>query len=152
MDSMSTVLWRALLLAWVEELATWRTTNLTCRLSIIAGALVIDEPPQQWEHALAVGERRQFTGELIKLRAVHAQEAVRVVQRLHRNLGHPTTEQLLLILESRGASHQVIQAARDFKCVACQRYRKPKLLRRSLLRRTSTSRCKLTSYGSRTRR
>ena len=94
--------------------------------SIIAGALLIDEPPQLWEHALAVGERRQFTGELIKLRSEHAQEAVRVVQRLHRNLGHPTTtEQLLLILESRGASHQVIQAARDFKCVSCQRYRKP---------------------------
>ena len=93
--------------------------------SVIAGALVIDENPQQWEHALAVGDRRQLTGELIKLRAVHAQEAVRVVQRLHRNLGHPTTEQLLLLLESRGASHQVLQAARDFRCVACQRYRKP---------------------------
>ena len=88
--------------------------------SIIAGALLIDEKPQQWEHALAVGERRQLTGEMIKLRAVHAQETVRVVQRLHRNLGHPSTEQLLLLLESRGASHQVLQAARDFKCVACQ--------------------------------
>ena len=93
--------------------------------AIIAGALMIDEKPQLWEHALAVGERRQLTGELIKLRAVHAQEAVRVVQRLHRNLGHPSTEQLLLLLESRGASDQVLQAARDFKCVACQRYRKP---------------------------
>ena len=39
--------------------------------SVIAGALVIDEKPQQWEHKLAVGERRQLTGELIKLRAVH---------------------------------------------------------------------------------
>ena len=77
------------------------------------------------EHALAVGERRQLTGELIKLRAVHSHEAIRMVQRLHRNLGHPTTEQLLLLLESRGASHQVLQAARDFKCVSCQRYRKP---------------------------
>jgi len=93
--------------------------------AIIAGALMIDEKPQLWEHALAVGERRQLTGELIKLRVVHAQEAVRVVQRLHRNLGHPSTEQLLLLLESRGASDQVLQAARDFKCVACQRYRKP---------------------------
>ena len=93
--------------------------------TVIAGALVIDEKPQQWEHALAVGDRRQLTGELIKLRAEHAQEAVRVVQRLHRNLGHPTTEQLLLLLESRGASHQVLQAARDYQCVSCQRYRKP---------------------------
>lgn len=73
----------------------------------------------------AVGERRQLTGELIKLRAVHAQEAVRVVQRLHRNLGHPTTEQLLLLLQSRGASDQVLQAARDYTCISCQRYRKP---------------------------
>ena len=93
--------------------------------AIIAGALLIDEPPQQWEHALAVGERRQLTGELIKLRTAHSQEAIRVVQRLHRNLGHPTTEQLLLLLESRGASHQVLQAARDYKCVSCQRYRRP---------------------------
>ena len=93
--------------------------------SVIAGALVIDEKPQQWEYALAVGDRRQLTGKLIKLRAVHAQSAVRVVQRLHRNLGHPTTEQFLLLLESRGASHQVPQAARDFTCVSCQRYRKP---------------------------
>ena len=93
--------------------------------TVIAGALVIDEKPQQWEHALAVGDRRQLTGQLIKLRVEHAQEAVRVVQRLHRNLGHPSTEQLLLLLESRGASHQVLQAARDFQCVSCQRYRRP---------------------------
>ena len=93
--------------------------------SIIAGAVMLDEKPQLWEHALAVGERRQLTGELIKLRATHAQEAVRVVQRLHRNLGHPTTEQLLLLLESRGASDQVLQAARDYTCISCQRYRKP---------------------------
>ena len=93
--------------------------------TVIAGVLVIDEKPQQWEHALAVGDRRQLTGQLIKLRVEHAQEAVRVVQRLHRNLGHPSTEQLLLLLESRGASHQVLQAARDFQCVSCQRYRRP---------------------------
>ena len=93
--------------------------------SIIAGAILVDEKPQQWEHALAVGDRRQLTGEMIKLRAEHSQEAVRVVQRLHRNLGHPTTEQLLLLLESRGASHQVLQAARDYQCASCLRYRKP---------------------------
>ena len=46
--------------------------------------------------------------------------AVRVVQRLH-----PSPEALTEVLESRGASDMVIKCAREYKCVACARYKKP---------------------------
>ena len=46
--------------------------------------------------------------------------AVRVVQRLH-----PSPEALTEVLESRGASDVVIKCAREYKCVACARYKKP---------------------------
>ena len=38
-------------------------------------------------------------------------EAVRAVQRLHRNLGHPTTLALAEMLESRGASEAILNVA-----------------------------------------
>ena len=37
----------------------------------------------------------------------------------------PSTESLVEILESRGASSTVIEAAQGYRCVACVRYRKP---------------------------
>ena len=53
------------------------------------------------------------------------QDAVKTVQRLHRNLGHPTPQALYEMLESRGASSAVLDAAKEYRCVACQRYHKP---------------------------
>ena len=93
--------------------------------TVIASALVVDESPSPWEFAGAVGEEKLISGTLVKLLRDNRQEAVRAVQRLHRNLGHPSKQALVELLESRGASDEVIKVAREFHCVACARYKKP---------------------------
>ena len=93
--------------------------------SVLAASLAVPEVPQFWEHALVVDEQRAVFRNLVQLMADTKQEAARTVQRLHRNLGHPSTESLVEILESRGASTAVLEAARGYRCVACLRYRKP---------------------------
>ena len=65
-----------------------------------------------------------MTGNLVKLRADTKQEAIRVVQRLHRNLGHPSTKELTELLAARGANEEVLRAARSYVCVACAKYKK----------------------------
>ena len=89
--------------------------------SILAAALMVPEVPQLNDFAGAASEEREQTGVLIKLLSGNRQEAVRTVQRLHRNLGHPPKQALIELLESRGAS----EVAREFHCSACERYRKP---------------------------
>lgn len=93
--------------------------------SVLAASLAVPEVPQFWEHAFVVDEQRAVSRNLVQLMTDTKQEAVRTVQRLHRNLGHPSTESLVEILESRGASAAVLEAARGYRCVACLRYRKP---------------------------
>ena len=91
----------------------------------LAGALCIDEAPIHWETACAAEEEKQTTGSLIKLKADTRQEAIRVVQRLHRNLGHPGPEALAELLAARGASESVINAAKGYVCTACAKYKRP---------------------------
>ena len=93
--------------------------------SVLAAALMVDEPPSISDFVGAVGEDRQHVGALIKLMTTNRVEAVRTVQRLHRNLGHPSAASLVELLESRAASDEVMEAARTYHCVACERYRKP---------------------------
>ena len=73
----------------------------------IAAAIYASEPPQLWEHAMAVPEQKEVSGSLVKLHTDIKAEAIRTVQRLHRNLGHPSSEALVTLLESRGASEQI---------------------------------------------
>ena len=93
--------------------------------AVIASALVVNESPTPWEFAGAVAEDKLISGSLVKLLTEYRQEAVRTVQRMHRNLGHPSKQALVELLESRGASDEVIKVAREFHCVACARYKKP---------------------------
>ena len=74
---------------------------------------------------LPMQEERQTIGSLIKLKAETKQEAIRVVQRLHRNLGHPGPEALPALLAARGALEAVIHAAKGYICTACAKYKKP---------------------------
>ena len=85
----------------------------------------MNESPAPWEFAGAVAEDKLISGSLVKLLTENRQEAVRTVQRMHRNLGHPSKQALVELLESRGASDEVIKVAREFHCVACARYKKP---------------------------
>ena len=96
--------------------------------STLAAALSLDEPPQVWEHVFATEEQKEVTSKLVQLRATTKQDAIRVVQRLHRNLGHPAPSELTDLLAARGASEsilQALQAARTYVCTACAKYKKP---------------------------
>ena len=96
-----------------------------CMAASLAGALMIEEVPTWWEFAGAASDEKLHAGALEKLLTENRQEAVRLVQRLHRNLGHPNPETLAGLLEARGASNVVIDIAKQYQCVSCQRYRKP---------------------------
>ena len=100
----------------------------------IAAAINAPDPAQLWDYGLAVAEQKEVTGCLVKLQTALKTEAVRTVQRLHRNLGHPKPEALVELLQSRGASDQVIEAARHFQCTACLRYKRPNQVAPSTLR------------------
>ena len=50
---------------------------------------------------------------------------VRTLQRLHRNLGHPSTEQLIRILRHSKASSEAIECAKTLECTTCLNHRAP---------------------------
>ena len=68
---------------------------------------------------------RPLPATLVKLQAEGHGEALRTVQKLHRNLGHPSPQSLVEMLQSRGASEAVVEAARNYQCVSCLMYKKP---------------------------
>ena len=69
--------------------------------AVLASCLAAPEVPTVWDTAFAVNEEKAIHGQIIQLMTDHKAEAVRAVQRLHRNLGHPTTIALVEMLESR---------------------------------------------------
>ena len=93
--------------------------------AVIAACLVFDEVPLVTDFVGAVNEERESMSGIVQLLTNNKPEAVRTVQRLHRNLGHPDPQQLTELLASRGASDTVLEVARQYHCVACQRYKKP---------------------------
>jgi hypothetical protein len=68
--------------------------------AVLASCLAAPEVPTAWDTAFAVNEEKAIHGQIIQLMTDHKAEAVRAVQRLHRNLGHPTTIALVEMLES----------------------------------------------------
>ena len=98
-----------------------------CFAASLATALTTIEEPHHWEvgFAVAIEDERKEMGELVKLKSEFHQEAVRTVQKLHRNLGHPSIQSLVELLESRGASQTVIDVAKQYLCAACSKYKKP---------------------------
>ena len=77
--------------------------------AVLATALASDE-------ANAVNEEKLIQGNLIQILTNSKAEAVRAVQRLHRNLGHPSTTTLVEMLEARGASEMILSVAREYQC------------------------------------
>ena len=93
--------------------------------STLAAAISLDEPPQLWETSYASNEQREVASTLVQLRADTRQQAIRIVQRLHRNLGHPSPKELTELLQTRGASTEILKAAQSYVCTACAKYKKP---------------------------
>ena len=52
-----------------------------------------------------------------------------MIQKVHKNLGHPGHAQMKAALQSEGWSETVIQALQDFQCDACHEQQAPKIAR-----------------------
>ena len=100
---------------------TWRSTNPPCQ------SLWLGRSPSTSLHrpGRLSAEQKIVTGNLIRLRATIKQDAIRTVQRLHRNLGHPGPAELAKLLETRGASEAVIQAAKSYVAGTACTWQKP---------------------------
>eukprot|EP00435_Cladocopium_sp_Y103_P052866 s527_g16.t1 len=88
---------------------------------------VTDEPvPMDDDAAAPEGEhRRPPHGALGRLRGVAAQDVKRTIMRLHRNLGHPTSGELMKLLQQHGASAEMIEGARQHQCATCELHKRP---------------------------
>ena len=93
--------------------------------AVLGTAISACERPQAWDGAFAVQEMQSYLGKLVDLHAEGKQEALRVVQKLHRNLGHPSAQSLVDLLTARGASATVLSVAENYLCSSCLRYKKP---------------------------
>ena len=65
------------------------------------------------------------TGVLKRLQDENKQAAKRTIQRLHRNLGHPTKKELIRFLKMRKASEALLQAAQEHECGLCDLHKRP---------------------------
>ena len=70
-------------------------------------------------------ELQQPRGVLSRLGATHQQDVRRTLLRLHRNLGHPTNNELAKMLEQKGASEELVEAARIHECPVCHLHKRP---------------------------
>ena len=64
-------------------------------------------------------------GVLSRLQDEDWQKAKRTVMRLHRNLGHPTKQELVRLLQNKNASSSLIEAAQCHECSLCDLHRRP---------------------------
>lgn len=64
-------------------------------------------------------------GVLQRLHQGDRRQAERTVSRLHRNLGHPTSSELVRLLQQKCASDSLVQAARDHQCGFCDVHKRP---------------------------
>ena len=74
------------------------------------------------------------TGILTRLQETQLAAARRTVQRLHRNLGHPTNLELAKVLKTKNASASILLAAKEHTCQLCDAHRAPAQVSKSTLR------------------
>ena len=84
-----------------------------------------------------------------KLRREVGNQAANYIVRLHKNLGHPSAEVLLRMLEEVQATKSVLQAAKEYVCPACYACHRPAgvLPRLDCQRDTSTTGSWPTQHG-----
>ena len=84
-----------------------------------------DSAFQQPQPADSPSEPPTQRGILHRLSPTTNLEAQRTIQRLHRNLGHPTQAQLHKLLVERKANERLLEANRAFKCEHCSQKAPP---------------------------
>ena len=78
--------------------------------------LVIEDdnvPEDMWHEVFAVSQKPR-------------EELLPIIQKLHKNLGHPSNADLVRILKHGQASEEALQIARNLECSFCQSHAKPK--------------------------
>ena len=85
---------------------------------------------------------------MIDLHVEGKAEALRVVQKLHRNIGHPSTKSLVELLQSRNASEAVVQDPMVALLANDTANQISLQLQISLMSSASTRRFNPTSFGS----
>ena len=85
----------------------------------------LSDTPSQHQPADQSSEQPTHRGILHRLQPSTNLEAQRTIQRLHRNLGHPTTTQLHKLLVERNANERLLQANQAFKCEHCSQRSPP---------------------------
>ena len=83
-----------------------------------------DEPSPQQPSDLP-SENPTHRGILHRLKPSSNLEAHRTIQRLHRNLGHPTMAQLHKLLVEKNANERLLEANKAFKCEHCSQKAPP---------------------------
>ena len=78
--------------------------------------LVVEDdavPETMWQEVCAVSQKSR-------------DELLPVIQKLHKNLGHPSNADLVRVLKHGQASEEALQIARDLECAFCKSHVKPK--------------------------
>ena len=78
-----------------------------------------EEPPEPHQ------EVRRQRGVLTRLQDEDRQAAKRTITRLHRNLGHPSNQELLRLLKTKNVSQALLQAAQEHECGLCDLHKRP---------------------------
>ena len=72
-------------------------------------------------------DTRNISNENKTLMKSHGKQALQVVAKLHRQLGHPGAERFLRALKDAKMDESIIQCARSYKCDICQEAKPKKL-------------------------
>ena len=72
-------------------------------------------------------DTRNISNENKNLMKSHGKQALQVVAKLHRQLGHPGAERFLRALKDAKMDESIIQCARSYKCDICQEAKPKKL-------------------------
>ena len=92
---------------------------------------VAEQQPQVYDNDEQSDNNR---GILTRLQETQWSAAQRTVQRIHRNLGHPTNLELAKLLKSKNASPSIVAAAQQHHCQLCDAHRPPPQVAKSTLR------------------
>ena len=84
-----------------------------------------------------LNEKHQLQSQL-HLQDEDMQKARRTIQRLHRNLGHPSKRELVRLLQNKLASKALIKAAQEHECPLCELHQRPTGVPVSSMPRNST--------------
>lgn len=103
-------------LAYLLQLDDAPFESVTTR--IFHGDEVPEEPEEHEEHAEVVAKNKKLQSEV-------GSRVMQYIQRLHKNLGHPSPKVLTQMLPEIQATEDVLKAAREYECQHCHERRGP---------------------------